>query len=211
MIPVPHPGNEQQSQWLQIRQAKPDWVILLGLGRDEPDGAEDRAAKIGFPRDKIVGVWWAGRGRHHSRRVRRQGLLRRRLQPRRQLPGVKEIQNNVYKKGKGNMEDKRASAPSVQPRRGARRSSPSRRSARRRRSTARASPMTGEQVRWGIENLNIDAGRLKTLGAEGFMPPMKVSCQDHEGSGQVKFQQWDRQEWKVITDWMRPTRRWCAR
>ena len=23
-IPVPHPGNEQQAQWLQIRQAKPD-------------------------------------------------------------------------------------------------------------------------------------------------------------------------------------------
>ena len=32
MIPVPHPGNEQQSQWLQIRQYKPDWVILWGWG-----------------------------------------------------------------------------------------------------------------------------------------------------------------------------------
>jgi len=29
-IAVPHPGNEQQSQWQQIRQIKPDWVILWG-------------------------------------------------------------------------------------------------------------------------------------------------------------------------------------
>src|SRR5437870_2095665 len=31
-IPVAHPGNEQQAQWLQIRQIKPDWVILRGWG-----------------------------------------------------------------------------------------------------------------------------------------------------------------------------------
>src|SRR5688572_20285941 len=29
-IEVPHPGNEQQSQWLQVRQIRPDWVILRG-------------------------------------------------------------------------------------------------------------------------------------------------------------------------------------
>ncbi len=27
-IEVPHPGNEQQSQWLTIRRAKPDYVVL---------------------------------------------------------------------------------------------------------------------------------------------------------------------------------------
>ena len=29
-IEVPHPGNEQQSQWLTIRRAKPDYVVLRG-------------------------------------------------------------------------------------------------------------------------------------------------------------------------------------
>jgi branched-chain amino acid transport system substrate-binding protein len=62
--------------------------------------------------------------------------------------------------------------------------------------------MTGEQVRWGLENLNIDEKRLKELGAVGFMQPLKVSCLDHEGGGAVKFQQWDGNEWKVITDWI---------
>ena len=52
-------------------------------------------------------------------------------------------------------------------------------------------PMTGEQMRWGLENLEINEARLKELGAAGFMQPLKVSCLDHEGGGAVKFQQWD--------------------
>ena len=43
-IAVPHPGNEQSSQWQQIRQIKPDYVDPLGLGRDEPDRHQDGAA-----------------------------------------------------------------------------------------------------------------------------------------------------------------------
>ena len=59
-IAVPHPGNEQQSQWLQIRQIQPDWVILRGWGVMNPTAHQGGARKVGFPRDKIVGVWWSG-------------------------------------------------------------------------------------------------------------------------------------------------------
>ena len=58
-IPVPHPGNEQGAQWLQVRQIKPDWVILRGWGVMNPTALK-AAARAGFPRDKIVGVWWSG-------------------------------------------------------------------------------------------------------------------------------------------------------
>jgi branched-chain amino acid transport system substrate-binding protein len=67
-------------------------------------------------------------------------------------------------------------------------------------------PLTGEQVRWGLENLVIDEKRLQQLGAVGFMQPLKVTCMDHEGGGAVKFQQWDGKQWKVITDWIQPDR-----
>jgi len=67
--------------------------------------------------------------------------------------------------------------------------------------------ITGEQMRWGIEHLSIDDKRLKELGAVGMMPTIKVSCMDHEGSGLVKFQQWDGANWKVITGWMEPDRK----
>jgi branched-chain amino acid transport system substrate-binding protein len=63
-------------------------------------------------------------------------------------------------------------------------------------------PITGEQMRWGIEHLNIDDKRLKELGAGGFMQPLKVSCMDHEGGGAVRFFQWDGKKWNGITDWI---------
>src|SRR6266849_6308880 len=58
-VAVTPPGLEQQSQWLQVRQLKPDWVILRGFGVMNPTALK-AAAKVGFPREKIVGVWWSG-------------------------------------------------------------------------------------------------------------------------------------------------------
>ena len=63
-------------------------------------------------------------------------------------------------------------------------------------------PMTGEQVRWGIENLDINAVRLKALGFNTMLPPVKLSCEDHGGSGLVRFQQWTGTEWRAATDWV---------
>ena len=66
-------------------------------------------------------------------------------------------------------------------------------------------PVTGEQVQWALEHLNIDERRLKQLGATGFMPPLRTSCANHEGSGLVRFMQWDGAKWVPISDWLAPT------
>src|SRR3954468_11564690 len=58
-IPITPPGNTQESQWLQVRQLRPDYVILWGYGVMNPTALKT-AAKFGFPRDHIIGVWWAG-------------------------------------------------------------------------------------------------------------------------------------------------------
>jgi branched-chain amino acid transport system substrate-binding protein len=58
-IAVAPPGSEQQSQWLQIRQANPDYVILWGWGVMN-SVAIKTAQRNGFPREKMLGVWWAG-------------------------------------------------------------------------------------------------------------------------------------------------------
>src|SRR5437016_12224449 len=67
-------------------------------------------------------------------------------------------------------------------------------------------PLTGEQMRWSIENLQISEARLKELGATNFMQALKVSCADHEGGGAVKFQTGAGKQWKVIRDWIQPYR-----
>ena len=62
-------------------------------------------------------------------------------------------------------------------------------------------PMTGEQVRWGFEHLDLTAERIKQLGFEGMIGPLKVSCADHEGTRLSRVHQWDGKKWKVISDW----------
>ena len=62
----------------------------------------------------------------------------------------------------------------------------------------------GEQVRWGIENLNLTADRLKAIGMADMMEPIKLSCADHEGKGRLRIQQWDGKQWKFVTDWIDP-------
>ena len=40
-------------------------------------------------------------------------------------------------------------------------------------------------VRAGLESLDIDAARIKEIGLDGFMTPVKVTCDDHSGSNDV--------------------------
>ena len=115
---------------------------------------------------------------------------------------VKEIQKHVYAKGQGEMEDK-SRVGSIYYNRGVVFAILTAEAVRKAQTKyGKGQPMTGEQVRWGLENLVIDDARLKQLGAVGFMQSLKMSCMDHEGGGQVKFQQWDGKQWKVITDWI---------
>jgi hypothetical protein len=51
--------------------------------------------------------------------------------------------------------------------------------------------MTGEQVRWGLENLNLDQKTLDAMGFAGVMRPVQTSCLDHMGSSWVRIQTWD--------------------
>src|SRR2546423_12734386 len=120
---------------------------------------------------------------------------------------MKDIKKFVYDKGKGEFEDK-ARFGSIYHTRGVVAGIVTVEAIRlAQEKFGKGKPITGEQMRWGIEHLNIDNGRLKQLGAVNMMPPLKVSCMDHEGSGLVKFQQWDGAKWKVITDWMEPDRK----
>ena len=64
-------------------------------------------------------------------------------------------------------------------------------------------PMTGEQIRWGFENLNLTAERIKELGFEGMLKPIRFSCQDHQGADEARVQQWDGKAWKIISDYYR--------
>jgi branched-chain amino acid transport system substrate-binding protein len=58
-LAVPPPGLDQRATWLRAQVAQPDWVILRTTGGVMTTAALKAAAQVGFPRDKIVGNWWA--------------------------------------------------------------------------------------------------------------------------------------------------------
>jgi len=201
-IPVAHPGNEQQSQWLQVRQAQPDWVILRGWGVMNPTALK-AAAKVGFPREKIIGVWWSG----SEEDVIPAGAAAKGYTAATFVPSgtnfkvIQEVQKHVIAKGKGNMEDKSRIGSSYY-NRGIVHGIITVEAIRKAQEKYGKKPLTGEQVRWGFENLDLDDKKLAALGAAEFMPSMKVSCNDHEGSGKARFQQWDGKEWKSVSGWI---------
>jgi branched-chain amino acid transport system substrate-binding protein len=202
MIAVPHPGNEQGAQWLQIRQQKPDWVILWGWGVMNPTALK-AAAKIGFPRDHIVGVWWAGAEEDTiPAGDAAKGYVAAGFNVAgSNYPVIADIKKYVYAKGKGEMDDP-TRIGSIYYNRGVVHGIITVEAIRTAQAKFGKKPLTGEQIRWGIENLNITDARLKELGAVGFMQPLKVTCADHEGGGSVKFLRWDGDKWTPASDWI---------
>ncbi|MGZ3438911.1 MAG: ABC transporter substrate-binding protein [Polyangia bacterium] len=205
-LEVPHPGNEQQSQWLTIRRIKPDWVILRGWGVMNPVAIKT-AAKTGFAVDHIIGNIWS----NAEEDVRPAGPVGKGYiaittgPSGTNFPVLKDIDKHVVKAGKGNLEDPKRFG-SIYYNLGVENGILNVEAVRTAQAKFGKRPLTGEEVRWGFENLNIDERRLKELGASGLLQQIKLSCSDHEGGGAVRFQQWDGQKWVTISDWVHPDR-----
>jgi branched-chain amino acid transport system substrate-binding protein len=61
--------------------------------------------------------------------------------------------------------------------------------------------MTPEQVRWGYENLDLSADKLKALGFGDIVRPIKTSCSNHMGADWARIVQWDGSKWNLKSDW----------
>jgi branched-chain amino acid transport system substrate-binding protein len=77
---------------------------------------------------------------------------------------------------------------------------------------ATAQRLTGKKVvdagdmRRGLENIDLNAARLKELGLEGMAHPIRITCQDHSGAHEVYMQAWDGTSWKTASPWFPPMR-----
>lgn len=200
--PVAHPGLDQQSVWLDIRgRFKPDWVILRGWGVMNPTALKE-ASRIRFPTDKIVGVWWSGAEEDVIPAGKAAvGYVSAGFHPSgRDFPVIQEILDKVYGAFKGHISPQRVGT--IYYNRGIMFGIVTAEAIRTAQKKFGKKTLTGEEIRWGLENLNITKRRIKQIGAEGLMGPLKISCLDHEGGGAVKFQRWDGNKWVVITDWI---------
>jgi len=202
-IPVAHPGNEQGAQWLKIREENPDYVIFWGWGVMNQTALK-AAQKVGFPRDKIIGSWWAG----SEEDVIPAGDAAKGYMSAtwnvsgKNVPVIADIEKVVYGAGKGNLSDK-AKIGTILYNRGVSAAIVTVEADRLAQTKyGKGKVITGDQMRWAFENLNITNARLTTLGATGLLPEIKTSCENHEGSGKIKIQQWDGTKWVLVSDWI---------
>jgi len=203
-IEVPHPGTEQESQWLTIRRTNPDYVVLRGWGVMNPVALKT-AQKVGFPADHIIGnVWSNSEEDVIPAGAAAKGYIALTTQATgTQYPVLQQIEKVVYAAGKGNLADK-SRIGSVYHNLGVVNGILNVEAIRIAQAKFGDRTLTGDEVRWGFEHLQLDPTRVKALGAEGLFHSINVTCSDHEGHGLVTFQQWDGKKWVRISDWIAP-------
>lgn len=200
-IPVQSPGVDQQAQWLRIRDIKPDWVILWGYGTMNP-AALKTAGKVGFPRNRMLGVWWSGAEEDTvPAGEAATGFYSATYSvPGQDYPVIRDIISQVYDKNHGSVD--RSRIGSVYYNRGVLTGIIAVEAIRKAQEHFGQRPLSGEEMQWGFDHLQISSARLSAIGAPDFMPTINITCSDHEGSGKVKFQQWTGNAWNVVSDWI---------
>ena len=206
-IGVDSPGQEQGSQWLQIRRERPDYVVMWGWGVMNPTAIQE-AANIRFPMENFIGVWWSGSqqdvlpvgaGAHGYKALAMHGtgtdypiyedLQRYVIEPGLYAGTGDEVGTVLYSRGMY------AAMLAVE-------------AAKVAQEIHGVANITPAMMRDGMANLEITEELMAELGLPNFGPAFSVACENHGGSGEAMIQQWDANagEWNLITDWIAPDR-----
>ena len=203
MLPVTAPGVEQKSTWLQIRQNRPDYVLLWGWGVMNSTALKEAVA-TGYPREKMYGVWWAGaepdvKDVGDAAKGYNAAAMQHGAQPESKV--TQDILAKVHAKGEGT--GPKEEVGSVLYMRGMISAMLGVEGVKRAQERfGKGKVMTGEQVRWGLENLALDQKKLDGMGFAGVMRPVSTSCVDHVGAGWVRVHTWDGKKWGFTSDWL---------
>ena len=203
LLPVTAPGVEQKATWLQIRQSRPDYVLLWGWGVMNSTAIKEAQA-TGYPREKMFGVWWAGaepdvKDVGDGAKGYNAVTMQHGAEPQSKL--VKDVLAMVHDKGQGT--GPKADVGQVLYMRGAMSAMLGLEGIRAAQDRfGKGKVMTGEQVRWGLENLNLTQAKLDALGFAGVMRPISTSCVDHMGASWARIHTWDGSKWNFTSDWL---------
>jgi branched-chain amino acid transport system substrate-binding protein len=203
--PVPFDNMQNQSsQWLNVRRDRPDYMIIWGWGAMNPTAVRE-AAKIRYPMDKFIGVWWsgseddarpAGAGAKGYKTMNINGVGQ-------DYPAIQDILTHVVDKGLSQVSNRSKVGENLY-NRGVMNSLLMVEAIKKAQEMTGKANVTPEDVRAGMENLDLSADYLAEIGFEDFMAPIKLSCSVHSGHHSVYVQQWDGEKWEKISDWFSP-------
>jgi branched-chain amino acid transport system substrate-binding protein len=203
-IAVEHPGQEQKSQWLQIRRERPDYVLMWGWGVMNQVAIQE-AANIGFPMENFIGNWWAG-AEHDVTPAGAAANGYKSLNMNRigDLPVFAEIQTLVH--DAGNAAGDGTNLGKVLYTRGMYAAMLAAEAIAKAQEIHGVADVTPAMVRDGMEALSITDARMEELGMAQIGPEFSVSCEDHGGTGYGIVQEWDAAAgvWVALTDYIAP-------
>ena len=203
LLPVTAPGVEQKATWLQIRQNRPDYVLLWGWGVMNSASLKEAVA-TGYPREKMYGVWWAGaepdvKDVGEGAKGYNAVTMQHGAEPNAKI--VQDILKDVHGKGQGT--GPKEEVGQVLYMRGMVHAMLAVEGVKRAQERfGKGKVMTGEQTRWGLENLALDQKKLDGLGFAGVLRPISTSCADHMGANWARMHTWDGKAWKFSSDWL---------
>jgi branched-chain amino acid transport system substrate-binding protein len=196
--------QNQSAQWLGVRRDRPAWMIMWGWGAMNPAAIKE-AAKINFPMDRFIGSWYAG-GEDDTRPAGpdSKGYLSlnfNRVGP--AYPAIQDIVKYVVDKGRSQVAKDKVGENLYN--RGVYNSVLIAEAIRNAQRITGHALVTGEDVRRGLETLNMTQARWAELGLPEFGGLIDgVSCNDHNGHQSAYMQQWDGAKWVKASDWITP-------
>jgi branched-chain amino acid transport system substrate-binding protein len=195
--------QNQSSHWLNVRRDKPDYMVMYGWGAMNPTAIKE-AVKTGYPMDKFISVWWpteddargAGEGAKGFKTLNwhATGV---------NFPAMADIQKYVIDKGKSQIASKDKVGQTLY-NHGVYSGMLMAEGIANAQKLTGKKVVNGEDVRRGLEAINIDEARLKALGFDGFAGPLKLSCGDHNGDRSTFVQMWDGAAFVKASEFIEP-------
>jgi branched-chain amino acid transport system substrate-binding protein len=205
LYPVPASQMQNQSSlWLDVRRDKPDWIYIQGWGAMNPTAIKE-ATRIGFPMNRLVGVWWSG-GDDDARPAGAEAKGYSSLDINgvgTNYPAIQDIIKYVVDKGKSQVTSKDKVGENLY-NRAVLNSALIAEAIRTAQQLTGKKQVNGEDVRRGFENLNITEARWKEMGLPGFASPIHLSCADHNGHSGISLVQWDGTKWNTAVPSIAP-------
>lgn len=204
LIPVGLSEMQNQSaQWLQIRRERPDNVIMWGWGAMNA-GAITEAVKTRYPMDQMLGVWWAGHDADLAL-VGDDGKGYKSISwsfPNSDSGVMAAVKEHVIDAGLSGTNETEMNGVFYQ--RGLVISMILAEGIRTAQAEFGDPNIIAEQLRWGLENLNVTDARLAEIGMEGMVGPFSTSCSDHTGHSGGWMLEWDGAKFVKVSDHLMP-------
>jgi branched-chain amino acid transport system substrate-binding protein len=185
-----------------VRRDKPDFLIMYGVGAMNPAAIKE-AVKANFPMEHFVSIWWPGDADVAASGEAAKGFKELNWHgPGADYPAFADIRKLVIDAGKSQTPPAEFGTALYD--HGVYNSMLIAEGIAQAQKVTGKKLVAGEDVRRGLEAMNLDPARIAALGMTGFVTPFKLSCADHNSHGATFVQAWDGAKWVKVSEPITP-------